>query len=249
LPLLAKAAILCGGEGTRIRPLSSYFQKTMIPIGHSRRPLLEYSVRLMVYHGIRDLTLLCGYRADEIENYFGDGARFGARIRYSRDPKPNVGSAQALMHAIKGGRVGSFDDLVVYYGDVLSLLDVGALLRHKRKSHAAASLVLSRNFTVPVGVAEVRKERVTGFVEKPRVNMNVTMGCLTISKSCVPVLKAATLGGGSKDLMTHFVPDLLTKGLRVVPYFIEGFWYDVGTTEAYERLDARKLEESFRLLE
>jgi len=246
--VLAKAAILCGGEGTRLRPLSSYFQKTMIPIGHSRRPLLEYSVRLMVYHGIRDLTLLCGYKAEEIENYFGDGARFGARIRYSMDPKPSAGSAQALMNAIKGGKVGSFDDLIVYYGDVLSLLDAKALLRHKHKSRAAASLVLSRNFTIPVGVAEVRKDRVTGFAEKPRVNMNVTMGCLAISKSCIPILKEATLGGASKDLMTHFVPKLIGSGLKVVPYFMEGFWYDVGTTEAYERLDVRMLEESFKFL-
>jgi mannose-1-phosphate guanylyltransferase len=244
----AKAAILCGGEGMRLRPLTDYFQKTMIPIGNQRRPLLEYSVRLMVYHGITDLVFLCGYRAEEIQNYFGDGERFGAKIVYSKDPRPSVGSAQALMHAIASGRVGSFDDLVVYYGDVLSLLDLRSMLSHKHRTQAAASLVLSRNYSVPVGVAEVKGKRVVGFKEKPRVDMNVTMGCLAISESCVPTLRESTAGGGSKDLMTHFVPRLISKGLRVAPYFMEGFWYDVGTTEAYMRLDIKKLERDFKFL-
>jgi mannose-1-phosphate guanylyltransferase len=246
--VLAKAAILCGGEGARLRPLTNYFQKTMIPIGHKRRPLLEYSVRLMVYHGIRDLIFLCGYRADEIENYFGDGARFGARVAYSRDAKPGVGSAQALMHALETGRVGRFDDLIVYYGDVLSLLDVTTLLEHKHKTRAAATLVLSRRYSVPVGVAEVSGERIVGFREKPRLDMNVTVGCLTMSESCIPVLRESTGGTGSRDLMTHFVPKLISRGLRVVPFFMDGFWYDIGTTEAYERLDIRRLEDDFKFL-
>ncbi len=117
---ITKAAILCGGEGKRLRPLTQYFQKTMIPIGPKMRPLLEFVVRLMVYHGVPDMVLLSGYKGDVIETYFGDGARLGARIAYSRDPEGVSGSAQALMHAIEDGKVGRFDELIVYYGDVLS---------------------------------------------------------------------------------------------------------------------------------
>ena len=85
--MVTKAAILCGGEGTRLRPLSNYFQKTMIPIGSKRRPLLEYIVRLIGYNGISDITLLTGYRSEDIEHYFCDGSSFGVNISYSRDPE------------------------------------------------------------------------------------------------------------------------------------------------------------------
>src|SRR5579862_7822511 len=94
--MVTKAAVLCGGEGTRLRPLTNYFQKTMIPIGGKKRPLLEYIVRLMAYNGISDLTLLTGYRSEEIERYFEDGSRFGVKVGYSRDPENSKGSARSL---------------------------------------------------------------------------------------------------------------------------------------------------------
>lgn len=65
--------VLAGGEGTRLRPLTFYFQKCMIPIGSSQKPLLEYVVRLLAYHEIRNITLLVGYKHEQIENYFDLG--------------------------------------------------------------------------------------------------------------------------------------------------------------------------------
>jgi mannose-1-phosphate guanylyltransferase len=245
--VVAKAAILCGGEGTRLRPLSNYFQKTMIPIGPKRRPLLEYIVRLMVHNGVPDLVLLCGYRAEQIENYFGGGERFGARIAYSRDQRNVKGSAQALMHAIESGNVGEFDELVVYYGDVLSALDVAGLLRERQATNAAAALVLSKEYDVPVGVAEIEDGQVVKLREKPNLNLSVTTGSLVLSKECVPVLKECTSGGGV-DIMTHFVPQVIQRHMKVVPFYLKGFWYDVGTTEAYEKLDQMKLDASLSFL-
>jgi len=243
-----KAAVLCGGEGKRLRPLTNYFQKTMIPIGKARRPLLEYILRLLVYNGVNDVVLLCGYRAEEIENYFGDGARFKARIAYSRDKEGTKGSAQALMHAIDSGKTGNFDDLVLYYGDVLSSLDVRGLLDHHRSSRADLSLVLSKTYTMPVGVAEVRGDRVVSFREKPSLEFNVTMGALVMSKSCIPVLRDTTSARAGSDIMTHFVPAVIENKLAVVPYYLDGFWYDVGTTEAYEKMDTKMVEENLRFL-
>ncbi len=245
--VVTKAAILCGGEGTRLRPLTNYFQKTMIPIGRSRRPLLEYIVRLIVYNGIKDIVLLCGYRAEEIENYFGNGGRFGARIVYSRDEPNAKGSAQALVHAVDGGKVGGFDDLLVYYGDVLSALDVKALVSAHHASHAAVTLVLSKKYTLPVGVAEVKGDRVVAFREKPSLDFNVTMGCLILSSSCLPLLRETTAAAG-RDIMTNFVPRAIEKGMEVAPFYLDGFWYDVGTTEAYERMDAKFVDDKLAFL-
>ena len=247
--VVTKAAILCGGEGKRLRPLTQYFQKTMIPVGPMMRPLLEYVVKLIVYHGVPDLVFLTGYKGAEIESYFGDGAKLGARITYSKDPKDASGSAHALMHAISDGKVGRFDELVVYYGDVLSALDVGAVLSKHRTARADMTLVLSKNYAVPVGVAEVRKGRVVGLREKPNLGLDVTMGCLVISESCVPVLEEVTSQGLIKDIMSHLVPRVIERGMNVAPFFLEGFWHDLGSQEAYDRLDQKEVEKNLGFLD
>ena len=246
--VVTKAAILCGGEGKRLTPLTQYFQKTMIPVGPNMRPLLEFAVKLMVYHGVPDLVLLSGYKAEEIERYFGDGARFGARIAYSRDPEGASGSAHALMHAIADGKIGKFDELIVYYGDVLSALDVGAVLSKHRSARADMTLVLSKNYAVPVGVAEVRRDRVVGFREKPNLGLDVTMGCLVMSNSCVAILKKVTSQGQSKDIMAHFVPRVIERRMKVAPFYLDSFWYDIGSTEAFERLDDVTLDKNVGFL-
>ena len=246
--MLAKAAILCGGEGNRLRPLTNYFQKTMIPVGSRRRPILEYVVRLMVHNGVKDVVLLSGYRSDEITNYFGDGSRFGANIRYCSDRPGTSGSAPALMNAIKTNTFGKFEDILLYYGDVLSALDVRALLRQHAESRADLTLVLSNNYAVPVGIAEVTRGRISGFREKPNLGFKVTTGCMAISQSCVPVL-SSTVNGGGTDMMSHFVPAVIDAKMNVRPFYLRGFWYDVGTTEAYEKLADETVERHLKFLE
>ncbi len=246
--MVTKAAILCGGEGNRLRPLTNYFQKTMIPVGPRRRPLLEYVVRLMVHNGVEEIILLSGYRSDEITNYFGDGSRFGANIRYSNDRPGTAGSAPAVVNAIKTNTIGKFDDILLYYGDVLSALDVRLLLKQHATSGADLTLVLSTNYTVPVGIAEVNRGRVSQFREKPKLGSNVTTGCMAISKSCVPVL-LTTVNDGGTDMMSHFVPKVIDEKMDVRPFYLKGFWYDVGTTEAFEKLDDETVERNLKFLE
>jgi mannose-1-phosphate guanylyltransferase len=246
--MVTKAAVLCGGEGTRLRPLTNFFQKTMIPIGPKRKPLLEYIVRLMAHNGVAEVVLLTGYRAEEIEKYFDEGVGFGVKISYSKDPPDIKGSAQSLAVAIEGGKLREFDELVVYYGDVLSTLNVRELVARHRAERAALTLVLTRDYRVPVGVAHVDGGRVTAFSEKPTIPLNATTGCLVLSRETLPVLKEATEGGGT-DIMTHFVPRVIERGMKVTPFFLDGFWQDIGTIEAYEKLDPRVFEENLKFLE
>ena len=245
--MLSKAAILCGGKGNRLRPLTNYFQKTMIPVGSRRRPILEYVVRLMVHNGVKDMVMLSGYRSDEITNYFGDGSRFGANIRYCSD-KPGIsGSAPALANAIRTNTFGKFDDLLLYYGDVLSTLDARALLKQHSDTGADLTLVLSNNYAVPVGIADVTRGRVSAFREKPNLGLKVTTGCMAISKRCESVLYN-TVNDGGTDMMSNFVPAVIKEKMNVRPYYLRGFWYDVGTTEAYEKLDDETVERHLRFL-
>lgn len=247
--MVTKAAVLCGGEGTRLRPLSNYFQKTMIPVGTKRRPLLEYVVRLLAHNGIDDVTLLTGYRSEEIEEYFKDGRSLGVRLTYSRDPPDRRGTAASLIGALDGGKLEGFDTLVVYYGDVLTTLGIRELVEQHQKRGSALTLVLSRDYKVPVGVAKVEGERVVAFEEKPTIALNATVGAIVMSKDCVPVLREASAGRDEPDIMADFVPRAVERGMLVSPFYIEGFWYDVGTTESYEKLDNELVDKSLKFLD
>jgi mannose-1-phosphate guanylyltransferase len=243
--LLTKGAVLCGGQGKRLKPLTDYFQKTMVPIGSKGRPLLEYVIRLLVWHKVNKLSLLTGYRSEQIENYFGDGSRFGAEINYSRDQANGLGSARALAIAVANRNVGKFDNLLIYYGDVLSDLNITDLLRLHDTRRASVTLVLSRKYALPVGVAEVENGVVVKFKEKPTTRMNVTTGCMVISSGVIDILKKMKRGS---DLMAHFVPEVIREKENVIAFYANDFWYDVGTTEAYERLNNTAIENHLSFL-
>lgn len=241
------AAVLCGGRGERLRPLTDFFQKTMIPVGSKKRPLLEFIVRLLSYHDITDVTLLTGYRTEEIRDYFEDGSRFGINISYSEDEEGPKGSLNAVANALRNGAIPACDLLLVYYGDVLSDLNVTELLELHRKKKADATLVLANDYVLPVGVAEVKNGRITSVREKPLLEMNVMTGCMTLGTKAMSL--ARRLAGPTKtDLMAHFVPELLAHRGKVAAYITRGIWYDVGTINNYERLNSELKEKHLPFL-
>jgi mannose-1-phosphate guanylyltransferase len=240
--LVTTAAVLCGGEGKRLSPLTNFFQKTMVPIGSKKKPLLEYVVRLLVYHKIRNITMLTGYRAEEIENYFDDGSRFGAKINYSKDPVRAAGSAGALANAISKRKIPSSGDIVVYYGDILSNMNLGEMLKVHRARRASATLVLSKGYVLPVGVAQVNAGHVESLIEKPKYDISVTTGNMVVNKNAIPALMHLAKRGVQIDLMKDFVPALLRESPRVAAYYVKDFWYDVGTVDKYVGLDDKTIE-------
>ncbi len=243
-----RAAVLCGGEGKRLSPLTNYFQKTMVPIGSKRKPLLEYVVRLLVYHKILNITMLTGYKAEEIENYFDDGSRFGAKINYSKDPIQAAGSAGALVNAISNGKIASYEDIVVYYGDILSNLNLTEMLSVHRSSRASATLVLSNGYILPVGVAEVEGQTVTSLIEKPKYKINVTTGNMVVNAKAIPALVHLSNKNSQIDLMRDFVPALLKNNEKVSAYYVKEFWYDVGTVDKYLGLSDKMVERNLGFL-
>jgi len=235
--LKVAAAVLCGGRGERLRPLTDFFQKTMIPVGPKKRPLLEYIVRLLSYHGVGSVTMLTGYRTGEIRRYFGDGSAFGVEVRYSRDPQGFKGSLNAVANAIRNGSVRECETLLVYYGDVLSDLNVSELIKVHHAQRADATLVLSKGYRLPVGVAEVKGgRRVVSMQEKPTLDISVTTGCMTLGRKAAD-LAVRLARREMTDLMTHFVPELLRSRANVAAYYTSGLWYDVGTITSYEKLN------------
>lgn len=240
--------VLAGGEGKRLRPLTYYFQKCMIPIGSTQKPLLEYIVRLLTHHGVRHVTFLVGYKHEQIVNYFGDGDRFGAICDYVRDDAELEGSGWSLVNAYTQGAVGDDETLLIYYGDILSNMDLGEMLAQHREEKVAATLATSHGYQVPVGVAEVEGKRVKGWVEKPVLPIFAGMGVLALESRILRTLSSPLGDKRDFDIMADIVPGLLRAGEPVGCYSTSAFWYDVGSVERYEKIDNGLLDKAFRVM-
>ena len=241
-----KGVILCGGEGKRLRPLTYYFQKTMIPIGTSQKPLLEYIIKTLRYYGVDDLVLLVGYKHEQILNYFEDGSRFNVKISYVEDPKDKKGTGNALLNAYEKGVFHDADILLIYYGDILANVDVKKLIEKHVSNNAVATLVVATKYQVPVGVVETDEDRVVKMIEKPWLDLKATIGILTLSISPLSILKELSKEYREMDIMGHFIPELLNRERKIVIYSHNAEWYDVGTTERYEKLDNHRINELFK---
>lgn len=112
---------MAGGEGTRLRPLTSNVPKPMLPIAN--RPMMEHVVDLLRRHGFDDIVVTVAFLANQIKTYFGDGSEHGVRISYADEPTPlgtagSVGNARHLLD----------ETFLVISGDVLTDIDLGHLL-------------------------------------------------------------------------------------------------------------------------
>lgn len=244
-----KGLILCGGPGTRLRPITYYFQKTMIPIGLKQRPMLEYVVRLLKFHGIDDLAFLVNYKAQQIVNYFDDGSRFDVKISYVRDVAKLKGTAGSVLNAYKQRVINQDDTFLVYYGDILTTLDVGDLVKYHSDKRSSATVALASGFTVRVGLADVdQKGKIHGFVEKPKLEKPVSIGIIVLKGDTLLDVERLSKGKRRLDLMGDLIPHLIEAGKPVYGYLSKAFWYDVGSMEAYEKLNHRLIEKSLLYL-
>ena len=245
-----KGVVMAGGVGTRFRPLTNYIQKCMIPIGDGEKPILEYIVRLYGYHRIRELVLLAGYKHQQIRNYFDNGERFGVNMSYVMDAPDMKGSAGATLNAYRQGALTEEDTLVIYYGDIVSSIDLREMVEFHRDSEARATVALAPDFQVNVGVAELEDGWITGFKEKPRLKTAVSIGVLVLDGSVLRDMEGLHTQGRfqSFDLMGDVVQHLVEKRDRVAAYVTDAFWYDVGSVERYERLSNDLLRDELGFL-
>ena len=221
-----KIVLLAGGLGVRMRPLTYTIPKPLLPIGE--RPILEEIVRSLREFGLCDLVIAVGYRADLIETYFRDGSHLGVHIEYCREAEP-LGTAGplALIRTQFGATAKPDDSLLVMNGDLLTELDVQALIDFHGQGGQEITLV-TRDYQLrhPYGVIDLDGDRITGIAEKPAVTDKVNAG--------IYVLRWAAL-----DLVPEGVPyqmpDLLNsaiaKGYQVVAYPFEGKWMAIDRVE------------------
>lgn len=223
------AFILAGGEGTRLRPLTYEIPKPLIPV-HGK-PLLEHTLELLRSHGIDDIIISVGYKADKIIDYFGDGKRYGMKISYVIE-KEKLGTAGPMKLA-KDKLKTTF---LVLWADVLAQIDLDDFIRSHKANEGLITIALTSvddpsNF----GVVTLKGDRITGFVEKPKKedapSNLINAGLAICEPEIIKYLPSGKFAMFEKDIY----PQLAEAG-KVFGYPFEGQWFDTGTHEAYERV-------------
>ncbi len=222
-----RAVILAGGKGVRLRPLTYTIPKPLLPVGE--KPILEEIIERLVPFGVRDFVIAVGYRAELIETYFRDGAQLGVRIGYVRELHP-LGTAGPLSLVRSALELPPDEPLLAMNGDILTDLDVGALLDFHRRGRFEMT-VATREFQLqhPYGVLKLDGGRVTGIIEKPAVTDIVSAGIYAIQPSALDAIPKDSFFD-----MPDLVNKLLAAGRSVGAYQFSGEWLAIDRIEQLE---------------
>ncbi|MDQ3167477.1 MAG: NDP-sugar synthase [Chloroflexota bacterium] len=224
-----EAIILVGGLGTRLRPLTLTTPKPMIPV--MNRPFLEHVVRWLASHGVDHLIFSTYHLPEPIRAHFGDGDRFGLAIEYSHEERA-LGTAGALKHAEPMLRDDRF---IIFNGDILTDVDLTALMAHHRSAGAIATVALAE-VADPSAYGMVVLDdagRVLRWVEKPSpaeaVSPWVNLGGSILERRALDVLPPGEVRSLERDLY----PSLIASPDPVAGFRTHAFWRDLGTPERY----------------
>ena len=225
-----KAVILAGGEGTRLRPLTSNQPKPMMPIAN--RPMMEHIVRLLAQHGFDEIVVTVAFLANQIRTYFGDGAELGVEMRYATEDTP-LGTAGSVRNAAE-----ELDDtFLVISGDVLTDVDLTGLVAAHRESGALGTIALKRvSDPVEFGIVITREDgRVERFLEKPTWGQvfsdTINTGIYVLEPRVFDFIPSGEVVDFSGDVF----PAALAKGEDLYGHVVDAYWEDVGTHDAYLR--------------
>ena len=221
-----QALILAGGEGTRLRPLTSTVPKPVVPLVN--RPFIGFMLDWLRAHGIDDVVMSCGFLASGVRDVLGDGSAFGIRLRYVEEPRPmGTGGALKFAEALLDERFWMLN------GDVLTDMDLTAQLALHEAVGARATLAL-------VGVEDPSRYglvrtapdgEVLGFVEKPSPDEidtdTISAGAYVLERSVLELLEPDTPASIERDVF----PRLVGHGLYA--HVHAAYWRDIGTPESY----------------
>ncbi|MGH9301080.1 MAG: sugar phosphate nucleotidyltransferase, partial [Acidimicrobiales bacterium] len=223
-----KAVIMAGGEGTRLRPLTSNQPKPMLPVAN--RPMMEHIIRLLREHGFEDIVVTVAFLANNIRSYFGDGSEFGVRLSYAAEESP-LGTAGSVGNA-RDQLDGPF---LAISGDVLTDIDLSAVVRFHEQHKAMATIGLkSMDNPLEFGIVITRPDgSIDRFLEKPNWGQVFSDTINTGIYVLEPEIFDFIAPDQSVDFSSEVFPALLEADKALFGYVCEGYWEDVGTLDAY----------------
>ncbi|MBS3956985.1 MAG: NTP transferase domain-containing protein [Clostridiales bacterium] len=224
-----KAVVMAGGEGTRLRPLTSMQPKPMVPIVN--QPVMEHILGLVRHHGIYETVATLAFMPRVIEDYFGNGEEWGMSIEYAREETPlgTAGSVKNAEHLLGDGT------FIVISGDALTDIDLTEVIAFHHARGAAVTIALKSvadplEFGVVITGEDGRIER---FLEKPSWGQvfsdTINTGIYVIE----PEVLAHVPAGEPFDFSSDLFPALMAAGYPLYGCVVDGYWCDVGSFDTY----------------
>jgi mannose-1-phosphate guanylyltransferase len=223
-----KAVVLVGGEGTRLRPLTLTTPKSLLPIAN--QPFLERQLAWLESHGVDDVVLSLGYLPDAFAAHFADGRCGGIRLTYAVEDKP-LGTAGGIRFAAEG-----IDErFVVCNGDVLTDLDLSAMIRFHESSGAQATIALTQvEDPSAFGVVPTRADgEVVGFIEKPPRDLAPTNWINAGTYVLEPALMERIPSRVNVSIERETFPRMVETRGSLFAFKGGGYWLDIGTPAKY----------------
>ncbi|MCB0210803.1 MAG: NDP-sugar synthase [Anaerolineae bacterium] len=226
-----KAVIMAGGFGSRLYPLTAKRPKPMVPLVN--KPVLSHILGLLKHHHITDVIITVKHMANQVQEYFGDGTRFGMKITYALEETP-LGTAGGVKNAEP--YIGN-EPFLVISSDIVTDIDLTKLIRYHRDKQAKVTMALKR-VNNPKGYGVVLLDKRGGIqhlLEKPQpdeiISNIVNTGIYILEPTVLAYMQADTKYDFSYDIF----PQLLDDEVPFFGYLASRYWRDMGTIQNYEQ--------------
>lgn len=218
------AVILSGGLGTRLKPFTEVIPKPLLPIGE--KAVLEIQIERFKKYNFDHIFLATNYKSNYIENFFGDGSRYGVKLEISKENKP-LGTAGPIK--LLQGRLS--EPFVVMNGDILSLIDFESLYDFSCSSKSLLTVTIKKIIT-PYAFGNIffEGDLVTHIEEKPDIVTYVLAGIYVMKAEIMDLIPEDHYFG-----MDTLIKEMLTRGLPITKYELKEYWLDIGQLQDYEK--------------
>jgi len=236
---------IAGGIGKRLRPFTNDQPKAMLPVGIEKKPMLEFVIKPWIRVGIKNYVFCTGYKSKLIEDYFGNGKRFGIKIDYSRE-KNNLETGGAIKNAINNKFLSKNVPVVVFYCDDLVRLNPFELIKMHitGKNHGfKATIVTTNKFKTNYGIVEAKLlknglKKVTDFKEKPLIERNANVGIYCFEPEVLELIDRHQL---PFKLERTVLPELVERNWLMTHEILWDDWVPINTDKEYEDITMMNL--------
>lgn len=219
-----KAIILAGGLGTRLRPFTEIIPKPLLPIGE--KSVLEIQIEHLKQSGFDEIFLATNYKSEYIENFFGDGSRYGVKLKISKEEKPlgTVGPLTLLKTELE-------EPFLMMNGDILTLLNFKQMYNFAIEKESLLTIGI-KEYIMPFAFGNVFSEGdfVTGIEEKPDIKHNILAGIYIMKPAIFKLIPDHTYFG-----MDNLIHKMLADKKPITKFEIKDYWLDIGQVGDYEK--------------
>jgi len=220
-----QAIILSGGLGTRLRPFTEVIPKPLLPIGE--KAVLEIQIEHLRANGFDHIFLATNYKSEYIENFFGDGSKYGVKLTISKEEIPlgTAGPVKLLQNELKD------EPFLVMNGDILTLLHYHNLYDFACSKDTLLTITTKDIYTpFQFGNIHTDGDFVTGIEEKPNIKTTILAGIYIFKPGILDLIPDNTMYN-----MDKLILDMLAKDLPISHYPIQEYWLDIGQVDDYEK--------------